>query len=164
MASSQNISREEALSRAMRYCAYQERCRADVEKKLFEWNLTDADKQWVLKLLGKEKFLNDQRFALAFARAKLNQNHWGRNKIRYALMEKKIPQDDIQEALDNLPPEDYFSILQKAAADKARQTGMDSVEQKMKVKRFLQQRGFSFDEIGSIMKKLEKNGPSGESF
>ncbi len=156
MASSKNISREEALSRAMRFCAYQERCRADVVKKLFEWNLPEAEKQWVIDSLEKEKFLDDNRFSMAFARAKLNQNHWGRNKIRFALMERKIPQDVIEQALDNLPHDDYFSILQKVAGEKARQTGLDSFEQKMKVKRFLQQRGFNFDEIEYIMKNIKQ--------
>lgn len=152
-----NISRKEALSRAMRYCAYQERSSGDVVRKLYDWGLkAETDQAWVVEELQKEQFLDDKRFAKVFAKGKLNQNRWGRVKIRFALKEKGVVDSFIEEALAGLPQESYLNILKQTAIEKAAKTGLETAEQQGRVKRFLLQRGFQFDEINTVMKEIKQ--------
>ncbi|MGM0612186.1 MAG: regulatory protein RecX [Bacteroidota bacterium] len=156
--SKQNISREEALSRAMRYCAYQERSTGDVMRKLSDWGLVNHnDMLWVIDNLKQEKFVDDQRFARIFANSKLNQNQWGKNKIKYALREKSVPDAYINQALEQLPEDKYNEVLQNLADEKANKTGLKSLEQRAKLNRFLLQRGFLQEEINKAIKELTKN-------
>ncbi|MFW6019016.1 MAG: regulatory protein RecX [Bacteroidales bacterium] len=155
--SKKNISREEALSRAMRYCAYQERSTGDVLWKLNDWGLVDDGAIfWVIDNLKKEKFLDDQRFAAIFANSKLNQNQWGKNKIKYALREKSVPEPYIDQALGQLPQDKYTAVLKKLADEKAKKTGLKTREQRAKVNRFLLQRGFEQEEINKAINELLK--------
>lgn len=141
----------------MRYCAYQERSSGDVKHKLNEWGLQDEESiTWVLEKLKHEEFVDDQRFARIFANSKLNQNKWGKNKIKYALQAKSIPNTFINEALEQLPKEHYNSILQKLAEEKARETGLETQEQRAKLNRFLLQRGYENEEIRIVIKGLMK--------
>ena len=76
---------EEATRRLERYCAYQERCHQEVVQKLKELGMIpEAIDQIVVHLIG-EGFLNEGRFAMAFAWGKFNQKYWGRNRIEREL-------------------------------------------------------------------------------
>ena len=129
--------KEEALSKAMRYCAYQERCSKDVEKKLYEWGLPEESHQWVIQKLVADKFIDNKRFAMSYARSKLNFNQWGRNKIRAGLNFKGVDKDLVDNAIDLLDETLYRETLKKLALDKAQYTGVESFEQLAKLKRFL---------------------------
>ncbi|MCF8218285.1 MAG: RecX family transcriptional regulator [Bacteroidales bacterium] len=156
--SKQNISREEALSRAMRYCAYQERSTGDVVRKLNDWGLDDDEAIfWVIDNLKNEKFVDDQRFARIYANSKLNQNQWGKNKIKYALREKSVPDGYIKHAIEQIPDDKYHEVLQKLANEKAKKTGLKTREQRAKLTRFLLQRGFSQEEINKAIHELIKD-------
>lgn len=126
-------------------------------RKLHDWGLKgEADQGWVIAELQKEKFLDDKRFALVYAKGKLNQNHWGKVKIRFALKEKGVNNTFINEALAALPEQTYLNILKQTATDKAGKTGLETAGQQAKVKRFLLQRGFQFDEINTVMKEIKQ--------
>lgn len=151
------ISRQEALSRAMRYCAWQERCVNDVRRKLMEWGFNGKnDIEQIINELKKENFIDEQRFAKSFARGKLNQNHWGQKKIREALKEKSVDEQLIEEAIEELSEDDYNNILKELAREKYSKIGGETREKTMKLKRFLYQRGFESQEIEDVIKTIKE--------
>lgn len=153
MKQKKSISKQQALSRAMRYCAYQERCVSDVKRKMQEWGLQQTGEQEIIiDELINEKFIDEERFAELFVKSKLNQNHWGRKKIKYALKDKKVDESIIEKALNKIPPEKYRDILNQLAREKYKKLDGDAAEKKIKLKRFLLQRGFENHEIEELLK------------
>lgn len=63
-------------------------------------------------------YLNEERFAIAFARGKFKMNEWGKKKIEYALKEKFISDYCIKKALKQIPEKDYAEVLEKLAREK----------------------------------------------
>ncbi|MFO8054755.1 MAG: regulatory protein RecX [Bacteroidales bacterium] len=155
MSVSKNIGFEQALSRAMKYCAYQERCRDEVLKKLIHWGLQyKSEREKVLAVLEQDNFLDEYRFALHFSESKLKQNQWGKLKISAALKNKNIAEDYIHAALANLPEEQYWDTLVNVARKKIETNGLETREQEHKLKRYLQQKGFEFDRIEKAIKEI----------
>jgi regulatory protein len=119
------------------FCAYQERCRHDVLRKIAALqqaasrngdvkgrgsvrvaDFTQRDIIEVLDYLEKEKFIDDNRFARIFAISKLRQKQWGKCKIKVHLNVKGISAENIQDALNSLDDEEYESIRNKIISTK----------------------------------------------
>ncbi|HRB80274.1 MAG TPA: RecX family transcriptional regulator, partial [Niabella sp.] len=81
---------EQILQKLRHYCAYSERCHADVVNKLFEWKVWKKDHDEIIATLIEENYLNEERFARLFAGGHFRQKQWGRNKITVALKQKNI--------------------------------------------------------------------------
>src|SRR5579871_6478535 len=75
----------DALSKIYRYCAYQERSHREVKNKLFEYGLYSNQVDEIVSRLITEGFLNEERFAKAFAGGKFRMLKWGRIKIEQEL-------------------------------------------------------------------------------
>ena len=106
------------MEKARKYCAYQERSIFDVKSKLNSWNLSENIVSEIILKLKKEDFINEDRFALAFATGKLRNNKWGRNKISYALAQKRVPDLTIQIALNSLDEDEYLQTLKYVLTSK----------------------------------------------
>ena len=103
----------EAISKANRYCSVQERCVIDIQKKLKQWGVEEVDTDDIIEQLIKDNFLNEERFVDTFVISKFNLNKWGKIKIRYELVIKKIPERLIQSGLDKIDEQEYHSVLKK---------------------------------------------------
>ena len=77
-----SYSVQEAKQKLERYCAYQERCHQEVERKLAEMNMIPEAQEMILLHLIKHDFLNESRFALAFAAGKFKIKKWGKQRLR----------------------------------------------------------------------------------
>ena len=75
------------LGRMMRLCAGRECCRSDIRRKLAA--LPPADAEDILATLCREGYLDDARYARAFARDKSALQGWGSLKIKLALQQKQ---------------------------------------------------------------------------
>ena len=79
-----------ALAKAAKYCAYQERCHWDMEKKLKEWNIDVDIHDEIIAELIQLGFLNEERFTIAYTQGKVNIKKWGRKKIVFELKKRNI--------------------------------------------------------------------------
>lgn len=143
------------FSRAAAYCSTAERCRTEVVEKLKTWDKEgEADAAQIIERLEQEGFLDEQRYALAFANDKLRFQGWGKLKIRAALAQKRLSIQAIHETLDSLDEEIYRQTLLKLAEKKRRELRKEPDEQvlRQKLSRFLAGRGFSLDDIQSIVR------------
>jgi regulatory protein len=75
----------EAHAKIQRYCAYQERSHKEVKNKLYEYGLYPGQVDELLSQLISEGFLNEERFAKAFAGGRFRMKKWGRLKIKNEL-------------------------------------------------------------------------------
>lgn len=111
MGNDQGHRKHYVFEKAKNYCAYQERCIADVRKKLIEWKVNPESMNIIIHLLLSEDYINEERFARIFAGGKFRIKKWGRNKINAALRAKRIPDNLIHLGLQQIDEEEYAQTL-----------------------------------------------------
>lgn len=147
-----DLSREELLVKMQSWCAADERCSADVRRKLRDLGATQADISYVADSLTSGRFIDDARFASLFVRSKFNNRHWGRRRIEAELKQRQIPGADIREALQEIDEEAYFEILVKLVKQKGGQLEDGDYARRVKVFRYLVQKGYEPGLIGEALK------------
>lgn len=150
----QPLTLENALSRAAALCARCEQCTPDLIKKLTAWGLTQTDVKKVIAELERLRFVDDSRFAKAYAHDKLHFSGWGRRKITQGLWAKRLQRDIIDEACDDFEEEEYHDIVLKVIANKACALKEEphSYEWRAKLFRFGVMRGFESSLVSEIIK------------
>ena len=112
----------EAYARILRYCAYQERSHAEVRNKLFEYGLHRSQVEEILSRVITDGFLNEERFAKAFAGGKFRMKKWGRNKIVRELEAHGVTARCIRNGLEEIDQQDYTKTLKGLLKKKLEQT------------------------------------------
>lgn len=151
------ITPEAAKIRMADLCARSEQCEADIRQKLYRLGLSSKEVQQTIEFLIKENFIDNARFACAFARDKCRFSSWGRNKIRLALAAKRISASDISRGLEAIDPADYLEALRRTALAKARGlelNGPDARENRLKLFRHILARGFESDLASKAIREL----------
>jgi regulatory protein len=105
------LSPTEALAKIQRYCAYQERSHKEVKNKLYEYGLYASQVDEILSQLITEGFLNEERFAKAYAGGKFRIKKWGKLKIINELEFLGLTKNCIQRGLKEIEPSDYARTL-----------------------------------------------------
>ena len=134
---------ESALAKARKYCAYQERSQQEVRDKLYDLGLHKTEVEQGIALLIEEGFLNEQRFAIAYAGGKFRINHWGKVKIRLALKSKKVTDYCIRKALEQIPEGDYIRVMETTISKRLKQVKYtDAIKRNYSVAQYMIGRGF----------------------
>lgn len=145
----------EALHRAAALCSSAEHCTADIREKLARWGVTEADSRTIIDRLVQERFIDEQRYAVAFVKDKFRFSGWGRIKMRYALQQKRIDGSDIDHALATLDEEQYNDRLLELLQAKSRSIRDDGPEaRRAKLFRFATSRGFESTLIFNALKQV----------
>lgn len=137
-----------AKEKIQAYCAYQERCHLEVEKKLKSWGLIpDAIDMLIVELM-QHNFLNEERFARSFARGKFRIKKWGRIKIKLELKKKSIYAKCIEYAMQEIDADTYYDTLKEVLLKKSLlEKETHPYKRKAKLTRYLVSRGFEYDLI-----------------
>lgn len=137
------VSKEEALKKMQRYCAYQDRCHQEVRKKLMTMGVYPDWREEIIVELIQENFLNEERFARSFARGKFRMKQWGKLRILRELKQRDISEYCIRKAMDEIEEEDYLKTLQLLIEKKANQLKeTDRYKKRNKIVQYLLQRGY----------------------
>ena len=137
-----------------KYCAYQERCVKDVRDKLKAFEISEEEKAKIIDYLLDNRFVNDERYAKAFVRGKVNQSGWGVNKIRFHLIQKGIDKDIIEEALGQTDEEAYRQRLIEILETKAKTVkAANDFEKKRKLATYAMQKGFEGSLVWEVLKE-----------
>lgn len=107
------VTFEEAKKKIYRYCAYQERSHEEVKRKLYELGLRSAQVNELIANLITEEFLNEERFAKAFAGGKFRLKKWGKLKIVRELEAHGVTANCIRIGLREIDTSDYLSTIRK---------------------------------------------------
>lgn len=146
---------EEARYKAEAYCSVSEHCVDDVFRKLEQWGVSAGSADAIVAHLVKEKFIDEQRYAIAFVRDKYRFNQWGRIKIAQALRMKRLSATCISTAMEEMDEAEYQSILLSLLERKWMSVkGRNDYERKGKVIRFAVSRGYEMDEILRCLKEV----------
>jgi regulatory protein len=112
------LTKEQALQKLKHYCAYQERCHSEVKEKLYSLGVWKREHDEIIASLIEEDYLNEERFAIAFAGGKWRVKQWGRVKIKYELKQKQVSDYCINKALKQINEAEYMQLLNKLAKEK----------------------------------------------
>jgi len=142
------------LSRLQKLCSKAEYCRADVYRKALKDLEGDAEAAGkVVEQLVADKYVDDARYASAYAREKAGLQGWGPVKIRFQLRAKGVSEADIVSALQDVEPEKAEAKLQKILEAKAR-TLQGDPQFRLKLLKFGLGRGYNYDEVESAVSKI----------
>lgn len=149
------FSVDEALQKLRNYCAYQERCHMDVVQKLRDMGMIDVVIDQIVVSLITDNYLNEERFALSFARGKFNQKHYGKIRIRRELKRRNIHSKLIQNALDQIDSNDYYDSFEALATKKWQSLKNDKdLVKKKKFVDYLLYRGWEMELIYDKLQNL----------
>ena len=150
-----NIGTEKALEKIKQYCAYQERCHSEVRNKLYGFGLNVDEIEMLISTLIQENFLNEERFALAFAGGKFRIKKWGKAKIKQALNFKKISPYCIDKALKSLDDTTYEKNFEKLADIKwfSLKAEKNKYIKQAKLRRYLMGKGYESGLITDFLNK-----------
>ena len=150
-----SLTKEQALQKLKHYCAYQERAHSEVKEKLYDLGVWKKDHDEIISTLIEENYLNEERFAIAFAGGKWRVKHWGRVKIKYELKQKQVSEYCIKKAMKQIDEEEYMAVLQKMADERYASLKSDQyMVRKKKTMDFLVARGFETDLIRKAVEKF----------
>ena len=142
------LTKEEAFQKLKHYCAYQERCHSEVKEKLYNLGIWKKDHDEIIATLIEDNYLNEERFAIAYAGGRFRIKKWGRTKIKYELKQKQVSDYCIKKALKQIDEEDYLKVLGKLAKEKYASLKNDQpLIRKKKTITYLQQKGYEYELI-----------------
>lgn len=145
---------QKVADRMRALCSRREYCRSDIMKKVMtslDGDREEAEK--IVELLVSERYIDDLRYASAFARDKASLAGWGEVKIRYMLSTKGISKDVISRAFEEIDQNKAGERLEKLMENKLRSL-KDDPQVRLKLLRFGLGRGYSYDEVSSVVEQL----------
>ena len=151
------LTKEQALQKLRHFCGYQERCHSEVKEKLYNLGVFKKDHDEIVAALIEEKYLNEERFAIAFAGGKFRLKQWGRVKIEYELKQKQVSSYSIKKALKQIDEEVYLRVLNKLAEEKyVALKDEQFLVRKKKTMNYLAGKGFEMELVREVVEKNKK--------
>lgn len=151
----QILTPSEALPRIARYCAYQERTHSEVKDKLLSFGLSTGEADEMLSRMITDGFVNEERFAKAFAGGKFRIKKWGRLKIEHELKGAGISNRCINSAIGEIDREDYVCTLKALLKKKGKEvTDSNLFKKRNKMARFAIGKGYEPELVWETIKDL----------
>ncbi|MEB2776509.1 regulatory protein RecX [Algoriphagus sp. D3-2-R+10] len=148
-------SPDEAFEKLTTFCAYQDRCTWEIRRKLYDKGIKDEQVEQLITELIEEEFVDEERYARAFARGKFRLKKWGKNRIRMELKMREVPENLIRKGLSEIDPEEYYNTLLTQTEKKWESTNEpDSYKKKYKVTQYLMSKGFEMDLVKEALENL----------
>lgn len=145
----------QALAKAQDWCAYQERCQQEVRDKLYSYGLHQADVENLISKLISDNYVNEERFAKAYAGGKFRIKKWGRHKIKAGLRARKISEYCMKKAFEEIDDAEYLKTLKKLLESKSKLIKeKNAIRKKYKLLTYAASKGY---EQGLIMEILNED-------
>ena len=148
---------KEALLKLEHFCAYQERCHAEVVSKLYSLKMTSDEIDSIVVQLIESNFLNETRFACSFARGKHRIKFWGKIRITNELKARQISPANIALALKEISSEEYedtFSQLSERCWNSIHEKNI--LKKRKKFCDYMLRRGYESFLVYDKVKELEQ--------
>lgn len=141
-----------ALVKLQSWCAYQERSQQEARDKLYELGLWQEAVENIIARLIEDNFLNEERFAIAFAHGKFAIKKWGRIKIRQELKQKRVSDYCLKKALAQIDEQEYLNTLKKLLEVKRRSlTEKNPYKLKYKLVSYALSKGYEKDLVFDVL-------------
>jgi regulatory protein len=140
------------LQKARKYCDYQERSQQELRDKLYQWGLYKRDVELTIAQMIEEGYMNEERFAIAFAGGKFRIKSWGRIKIKLALKQKKVSDYCIRKALSGIDEPDYRKALEKIISSYSKKISeKNPLKRNYKIAQYAIGRGFEPELVWNVL-------------
>lgn len=150
------LSPEAVQKKIMSWCAYQERSQYETRQKLYQYGLHSEEAEAILANLITENFINEERFAVAFAGGKFRIKYWGRNKIKAELKKHRISDYSVHKGLAAIDQADYEQVLLKVIEKKMKTLKhADTKKTRYVLLNYLTSRGFEAELVNVFLSKLQ---------
>lgn len=149
-------SKEQILSALQNLCVRREYCTSDIRRKALarcEGDTALADE--MVASLKADRFVDDVRYASAFAREKSSLTGWGPVKIRFALRAKGIADSDIAAGLSEIEEDRASSRLASLLQNKWKSLSDDPTG-RLKLIRFALSRGYEYSQVEGIVDEITR--------
>ena len=148
------LTKEQALQKLKHYCAYQERCHSEVRQKLYRLGVWKREHDEILATLIEENYLNEERFAIAYAGGKFRMNQWGVVKIKQALKLKQVSSYSINKALSCIDKKEFRKTAEKLASKKYASLKEEQLPaRKKKTMDYLVAKGYEWELARDVVEK-----------
>lgn len=146
------------LTRLQAQCVRREYCVSDIAAKAVK--ALDGDReaaQPVVDALVADRFVDNLRYASAFAREKAALSGWGPVKIRFALSAKGIDRETIAAALEEIDGTSAERKMETVLRTKYRTLAEDP-QCRLKLLKFGLGRGYEYEEIRQLVDRIIREG------
>ncbi len=123
----------------------------ELYQKLTLKGYSEDDIQQAVNFCLDQNYLDDLRYAKSQIRQHVYKGH-GERRIRQELNQKRVADSVIELALEE-EPQDWFELAKQAAEKKFKGVKAQDQKEYAKQVRFLQYRGYSFDQIAYALGK-----------
>lgn len=153
-----------AYQKTLNYLSYSLRSEKQIRDYLVKHELEHYSDRMVEQLKGL-RFIDDLNFAQSFVRSQANINQKGPRTIEQDLKQKGISETNILTALDEYPYEQQLEnaieLAEKQWNKASKSSARESVQ---KVKRYLLNKGYSFELVGEAMDEIDTEKDSEEEY
>ena len=107
----------------------------------------------LMSRLIEENFLNEERYAIAYAGGKFRMKDWGKNKIKYGLKQHQVSDYCIKKALKTIDEDEYVQKLQKlySAKERTLKSEKNIFIKKRKIQQYLMQKGYETSLVNELV-------------
>ncbi|MDO4300021.1 MAG: RecX family transcriptional regulator [Clostridia bacterium] len=141
-----------AYQKADRYIGFKMRTEKEVRDKLKEEDYNEDIIERVIASMIKYKYINDEAYALMYARDCKNIKKWGPQRIKTELYKRGISAAETNKALEELDISDTDEIIETLLEKRIKNTPID-LKEKQRHFNFLLRRGFNSDNIKRVLNK-----------
>lgn len=144
------------LQKAAGFCAYQERTQKEVRERLAEWGIWGDEAEEMIVWLIENNYLNEERFAKAFAGGKFRMNNWGKIRIKQEMKFKGLTDNCIKIGLNEISNDDYLASIRKIIEKKGDKSDTENpFLKKHKLARYIIGKGFEQDLVWQLLEEME---------
>ncbi|GAU34089.1 hypothetical protein TSUD_255850 [Trifolium subterraneum] len=146
----------------------------ELRKKLLTKGFSPNAVEAVINKLQRQGFINDKLYAESFSQSRWSSSTWGPRRIKQALFMKGVSQADAEKAVEvvfkdnndcvgddesivGLSKQSMDHLYVQASKQWFRGTNVPKETRKSRIIRWLQYRGFDWNVISIILKKLDKH-------
>lgn len=140
---------DKAYSNALRYAAMRLRSEWELRTYLQRKQVAEPVAEDILDRLRRIGLLDDLVFARAWVANRHALKSTSRRKLQLELKQKRLPEDIIQQALNEDEVDERDSLRQLVAKKQAR------YPDKLKLMQYLARQGFSYDDIKNVLEDQE---------
>lgn len=152
------LSKDDALKKMQKFCAYQDRCHKEVRSKLLKLGVYGDTLEEVIMELILEKFLDEERFARSFVRGKFRIKRWGKNRILRELKMRNVSPYCIKKGMEEIEADIYLKTLEEVLVKKNRLLKEpNEFKRRNKLAQYAIGRGFEPNLVWEEVKKMEMN-------
>lgn len=157
------------LVKAGSYTAKYEKTAQEVREKLVQWSeeeLSSEEMDWIIEQLRKDKFIDEERYVERYIRDKVYSLRKGPMMIRQELKMRGVPAHLIEQGLNRIPYDDWFTSLRDYLAprlERQKAKAKNEYDLRRRLQDTAYRRGYPSDISGEVIDGLDLDlGESGE--